>query len=287
MKKFKKYLSKYLMILIGNLFIAIGTVFFIVPSGFITGGVTGIALALENLFGLPIAYGIAAISIALFILGFLFLGREFAVSTLLSTVSYPVWVWICELITSNFNLTTNNLTLNLAGATIFYGYGVAFVMRQGASTGGVDTISMILHKLRGISLSKTISLFEILTMLVQLSYSSIEEIMGGILITLLYTEVLNRHLAQGIARIQVQIFSKHYEQLADIIHGELERGSTLFRVQGGYTRQDTFALQTVLNRRELFLLKEYIKKIDPKAFVTVSEVTEVTGLGFTYDEDDI
>ncbi len=278
-------MKKILFILLGNLCVALGTVFFVVPAGFITGGSTGLALALEAFFRLPLAWGIAIVSISLLGIGWVSLGREFAASCAISAISYPVFVWLCEIVAAHTAFTTDSIALNLAAAALLYGYGVGTVMRHGASTGGLDTISMILYKKKGISLAVTVNLFELLTMLTQLSYSRTEHIIGGVLLTIFYTAVMNHFLAKGVARVQVLIYSSAYEGIRSYIDSQLRRGCTLFHVQGGYRRQDTFALQTIISNRELFQLKEAVLKLDPDAFMTVSEISEVTGKGFSLASD--
>ncbi len=272
-------------ILLGNFCVAASTVFFVVPGGFISGGATGLALALEAFFHIPISAGLAIICAALLVTGWIALGKAFAFNSLLSTVTFPGFVWVCEEFVKRVPMTTDNLFLNLAGAVLLLGYGTALVMRNGASTGGLDTLSVILYQKKGIPLALTVNLFEILTMLTQVSYSTTEEIMGGVLVTIFYTAVMNHFLAKGVARVQVMVYSQHYEQILQYVDTTLKRGTTLFRMQGGYRREDSFALQTVISGRELFQLKEEILRIDPTAFVTVSEVSEVSGKGFTLDSD--
>ncbi len=279
--------KKWLLILFGNLCVAIGTVFFIVPGGFITGGATGIALAFEAFWGLPISLGIAIVSITLLLVGWLFLGKEFAAGSALSAISYPIFVTICELIVPIINITTDSDVINLAGSILFYGYGIALVMRQGASTGGVDTIAIILNRKRGWSLSALVNLFEFLTMLTQLSYSTTEGIMGGILVTVCYTYLMNHLITQGNSRIQVMIYSDRYEEICRYIDTVLDRGCTLFCVQGGYQRKDKFAVQTIIHYRDLFRLKKNVKEVDPEAFLIVSEVSEVGGRGFSLQKKDV
>ncbi len=278
-------MKKILFILLGNFCVALGTVFFVVPAGFITGGATGLALALEAFFHLPISWGIAIISITLLLIGWATLGREFAATSAVSTVCYPLFVAICEGVAQHVHFSTDSTVLNLASAALLYGYGVGTVMRHGASTGGLDAIAMILYKKKGVNLSMSVNLFELLTMLTQVAYSNAEEIIGGVLLTIFYTAVMNHFLAKGVARVQVLIYSQCYEEIGTFIDTKLRRGCTLFHVQGGYRREDTFALQTIISNRELFELKEAVLKIDPAAFMTISEVSEVSGRGFSLESD--
>ncbi len=272
-------------ILFGNFCTAVGTVFFIVPSGLITGGVTGFALALTAYQHIPVSYGIAAISILLLLLGWICLGRGFAASSALSAISFPACVWICEQAAMHITFTVDDLMLNLCCAALLFGYGVALVMKQGASTGGLDTISMILYKKKGVSLIITVNVLEVLSMLPQMGYSGNEQILGGFLLTIFYTTIMNYFISKEVAQIQVMIYSQRFEQILAFIDNELHRGSTLFKVQGGYSREDTYALQTIISNRELFTLKEKVLEMDEHAFMTISEVSRVNGKGFTLDSD--
>ncbi len=278
-------LEKTVCILFGNFCVALATVYFIVPAGFISGGATGLALVMEEYWGIPISWGLAALSVLLLWLGWLVLGREFLINSTLSALSFPAFVWILEQVIRYIPFTTDSVALNLAASVLLLGYGIALIMRFGASSGGLDAIAMILYKKRGVSLSLSVNVLEILCMLPQLSYSSPTEILGGVLLTVLYTAVMNRFLSEGVARVQVMIYSDQYEAINTYVDTQLRRGSTLFRVQGGYRRQDTFALQTVISNRELFQLKERVLQIDPTAFMTVSEISEVSGKGFTIRSD--
>ncbi len=285
MKKALATMKKIGLILLGNMISAAGIVFFLVPTGFITGGVTGFALALEQFFGLPIHYGILMLSIFLLLLGLLLLGKEFAVSSALSAVSYPLFVWGFEILSEYIQFTVDNIFLNLAACAILLGYGIATIMRQGASSGGIDVIAVILNKKTGLSLSFAVALLEILAMLTQVVYSSPEQILGGVLVTISFTALLNHFVSKEVARVQVMVYSEQYEKIYEYVETKLDRGCTLFRVQGGYKREDTFALQIIISNRELFKLKEQIRKIDPVAFVTVSKVSEVGGRGFSLAKD--
>ncbi len=279
-----KVLKRIGLILLGNFLCATATVLFIVPAGFMSGGLTGFALAFHQFFGLPISVGIGILSILMLLIGGIFLGKSFAVNSVLGALSYPVFVGVLEFLIGFVDITTDNLFLNLSGAAILMGIGIATVMRQGASSGSIDTIAIILNKKFGFSLSLMIYLFEVLAMSTQIFYSTPEQIMGGILMVLAYSVLMNNFLARGVARVQVMVYSKHNEVICDYIVNELERGCTRFHAEGGYTREEGIVLQAVIDNRELFKLKEYIRKVDPVAFITVSKMSEVGGRGFSIDK---
>lgn len=273
-------LKRTVCILFGNFCVALGTVFFIVPAGFMGGGVTGLAMAMHAFFDLPISWGIAILSVILLILGGIFLGRFFVIGSALSTISYPAFVWLLELVAGYVSFEIESVAINLSVSVLLLGYGISLIMRHGASSGGLDTISMILYQKKGIPIAPTVKLFEILSLVTQVFYSTPEGILGGILLTIFFTAVMNHLMTQGIARVQVLVYTDHYAEIKEFLDKKLQRGCTLFHVQGGYTGKETFALQAIINNRQLFPLKEAVRKIDPMAFVIVSEVSEVSGRGF-------
>ena len=282
-----KFLKKIGLILFGNFCVAVGVVFFVVQAGFISGGVTGIALLAKQYLHLPLSYGIAILSLALLVLGWLVLGKEFAIGSALSAVSYPAFVWGCEMVVRYvpYRMTTDVLSLNLGCSILLMAFGIAMVMRQGASTGGLDIIAMILHKKRGVSLATAVSVMEVISMSTQVIYSTLEGILGGVLLTILFPMIMNRLISKGEAQVEIMVYSPKYEEINRYIGTVLDRGSTLFRVQGGYTGQDTYALQTIVTNRELFQLKEAVLKIDPDAFMTTATMSRVNGRGFTLDKE--
>ncbi len=274
-------IKKIVLIIFGNFLVATGTVFFVVPAGLITGGATGVSLVLNQYLHIPISVGIAIVCGILLLLGLITLGKEFFMNTAVSAVSFPASVAACEFIAERVNFTTDSLVINLACAIILYGFGTATVMRQGASSGGLDTIAVILNRKRGWPLATMVNIFEVLAMIPQLIYSSVDGILGGVLLTVGFTSLMNHFIASGGAKVQVMVYTSKYEEINEYINTKLGRGSTLYEIQGGYTREESYAVQTIVDNRELFRLKEEVLRIDPAAFMTISEVSQVSGKGFT------
>jgi len=111
-----------------------------------------------------------------------------------------------------------------------------------------------------------------------------EQALYGILFVLLYSVVLDVVLTSGKSRIQLQIISREYEAINRMILQTFDRGSTLFRTEGGFSRTEAYAVQTVIGKRELFRLREEVLAIDQSAFIVVSQVSEVNGRGFTLEK---
>jgi len=277
----KKQYLRILLIICGNALIAFGTEYFLLPPGFIVGGMTGIANAIRLAAGIPISTSLAALSVVFLIIGYIFIGKEFAAKSALSALIYPIIFFFAERLYDITGPLTENFTLCMCFSALAYGFGVNLIVGNGASSGGLDVIAVLLNKKFGIAVSKSLNVIEIVSMLTQAPNSTKEGVLAGFLIIIAYTSLLGRFLASGISRIQVMIYSPEYEKLSTMIHDRFNRGTTLFREQGGYLREDTFAVQTIIDKRDLFSLKKDVLEIDPDAFITISNVSEVSGIGFT------
>ena len=161
------------------------------------------------------------------------------------------------------------------------GLGIALVIGEGASTGGMDIPPLVLHKWTGISVAVLLYGFDVLILLAQMLFTNGEKTLYGILLVCLYSIILERFLVMGKSRVQIMVISRSYTQINEMILQRFDRGTTLFEVEGGYTGQELYAILSVVSPRELFPITEQIKKIDPEAFLVIDQVKEVRGHGFT------
>ena len=174
--------------------------------------------------------------------------------------------------------------LATACAGVMIGAGIGLVIRAGASTGGMDIPPLVINKLFGVPVSVGLYAFDFLILILQMFFSNTEQVLYGIMMIFIYTFVLDRMLVIGNSRVEVKIVSPHYEEINRRIQIELDRGVTLLDIQGGHLRQETHMILSVLSNRELISLKNLVTAVDPKAFMVISQVKEVRGLGFTIDK---
>ncbi len=278
----KMNIKRVAIILAANLFFAVGTAYFLVPSGMISGGVTGLALGLDRGFGIPKDITVWVAQIALFLIGLLVVGKDFAATTLIGSFAYPTFFSVTTRITEITGLITDDPFLCLIFAGLTFGVGIGVILRQGASTGGTDIVAVVLNKKLGLPLSATLYAVDALVLLTQILFvDTVEQALYGILFVLFYSIVLDVVLTSGKSRIQLQIISKNYEAINLMILQKFDRGSTLYRTEGGFTRSESYAVQTIIGKRELFRLREEVLALDEHAFIIVSQVSEVNGRGFT------
>ncbi len=278
----KSMLKKLPLILFGNLLLAVCVSHFVVPTGLISGGITGVSLALNHLFpSIPLDVFIWGFSLLFLLSGFLFLGKEFALTTLISSVAYPLFFSLLTAVSKSYLPLTEDIVLNTVYAGLSFGAGVGIVMRCGASTGGSDVFSMTLNKKLGLPISPVSYVIEALFLLSQVPFASSEKILYGLIFVLIYSVTLEKVMMFGTGKVQISIYSRAYEEINRLIVTTMDRGSTLFKVKGGFSGEETWVVETVVPKRSLFSFREKILAIDPKAFVVVNPISEVNGRGFT------
>lgn len=283
MNTFFKKILPILLILIGNTTYGLGVILFVLPTGLITGGTTGLGVFFQHSLGLSLNIFIAVFNVAMFLLGVWILGKKFAITTIVSTFYYPVAFQVMTSIVGDTVLTTDPM-LATACAGIMIGAGIGLVIRSGASTGGMDIPPLVFNKLFGVPVSAGLYAFDFLILILQMFFSNTEQVLYGIMMIFIYTFVLDRMLVIGNNRVEVKIVSPHYEEINRRIQTELDRGVTLMDIQGGHLRQESHMILSVLSNRELVALKNLVTNIDPNAFMVISQVKEVRGLGFTIDK---
>ncbi|MDO4272838.1 MAG: YitT family protein [Eubacteriales bacterium] len=277
---YSKFIKDFLAILIGNTIYSLGIVAFLLPNQIITGGTTGLALSVQHYFGLPISAFALLFNAAMFILGAAVLGKAFALTTLVSSFYYPFILDVLQRIPALASVTQDKM-LAAVCAGLLIGIGIGIVIRAGASTGGMDIPPLILKRFMGIPVSVSLYVFDILILMIQMTFSDIEESLYGVLLVLIYTFVLDKVLTLGMAQTQVKIVSKKYEEINTAINRELDRGSTLIQAETGYLRRECPIVLSVITNRELIRLNKMVMDIDPTAFMIISKVNEVKGKGFT------
>ena len=280
----RKAFFNLIVVILGNILYAAGVVFFIIPSGLITGGTTGIAISLNHYFGLPVAYCVLAFNLLMFILGFFILGRKFALTTLLSTLCYPLALGLLQRYASGYLLTDDIFLSTLFGG-ICIGVSIALVIRAGASTGGVDIPPLILNKHLRIPVSVSLYIADCIILLFQAFFNDRDKILYGIVLVIIYSVVLDKLLTFGTNKIQIKVISRKINQIKEAIITDVDRGTTLIHGKTGYLEEDTYILLSVISNRELVKVERIVHEIDKEAFVIISRVNEVKGKGFSISKE--
>lgn len=221
-------------------------------------------------------------NIILFVVGAFVLGKKFALTTIVSTIVYPMFLsfftqqqWIATM--------TNDILLSAIYAGIMVGLGVGIVIRFGASTGGLDIPPLILNKKFGIPVAVSMYLFDFTVLLLQVAISTKEQVLYGILIVILSSIVLGYVSLAGQKKVQVMIISRHYQEIRDMLLQKLDLGATMYHIETGYLQKNEMAVCCVISSRKLHTVTEMVQEVDKKAFLSVTQINEVRGRGFTLD----
>lgn len=287
------------LVVIGTLVLAFGCAVFVVPFDLVTGGVTGISIIIDELIGglIPIDVVIAVITWGLFFLGLVFLGWEFALKTLASTIIYPPAISLfMHLVSPNvlggvFDLTTSShaniaLIISALFGGLCVGTGCALTFLGGGSTGGVDIIAFILCKFFKRWKTSTV-IFIVDATTVILGLFVIKDLiltLLGVISAWIAAQVIDKVFIGGNRAFTAQIVSDKHEELNLAIREEVRRTTTMLIGYGGYSGASKTVLSVTFTMRQYAALMNVIKRIDPTAFVSITRAHEINGEGFTFGE---
>lgn len=274
-------IREYFFITIGVFLVALATNLLLAPNKIASGGVIGIAIIINNAFPfLSISLLSLIMNGMLFIIAFTFIGSKFGGKTIYASLSLSFFLWLIDLLFKSAEPITNNLFLAFTFGTIISGIGMGITFNQNASTGGTDIIAKIASKIINIPIGKSLLAIDfIITVFSAISFGI--EIGMYSLLGVVFNGFVIDFMIEGLNICkQIMVISPEKDKISKFIIEELGRGCTFINGIGAYTGKETFILYTVLSRREFIRLKEYIKEVDRKAFITVSDVHEVLGEGF-------
>ncbi len=275
-------IKKLILILLGNFILAFGVNCFMVPAGIIMGGATGIGLAVNKFTGINLSYVVWILNFILFFLGLFFMGKAFAMSIILSTFFYPLCLNVLERIPGIMHLTDNLLLADIYGG-VLVGLGIGLVVRQGASTGGLDIPPLIMQKKFGIPVGISLYVCDFTVLVMQAFFSTSDQVLYGILNVFLSSMVVNYVTVMGERKVQLLVISDKYEEIRKELLTDMDLGVTLVHVETGYMRQEQMAVLCVTTARKLYGANLAIQTIDPRAFISITNISEVRGRGFTLE----
>ena len=276
----KKRLVSLLLVLVGNSLYALSVKLFLLPAQLMSSGTTGIALVVNRLTGIPLTGFIFAFNVAMLCLGWWAMGRQFALTTVFSSLYYPVALEFLERILGDVAVTDDPM-LNVLFAGMGIGLSLGMVMRGGASTGGMDIPPLVLRKFFHIPVSVSLWAFDFCILLAQMMYSELEDLLYGILLIMAVSYSLNKVLLLGTSRTEVKIVSDRAGLIRDAILSRVDRGVTVLHGEGGYRHTPTEVILSIVSNSEMPKIERLARDIDPNCFMIVSRVTEVWGRGFS------
>ncbi|MFV0560876.1 MAG: YitT family protein [Enterococcus sp.] len=269
------------IIILGTSIYAFGLVYLNIANNLAEGGVSGITLILRALFGLNPAYTTLLINIPLILFGGKILGRRSLAYTVLGTFSLSLFLWIWQRVPLEINLHHDLLIVALL-AGLVAGFGSGLVYRMGGTTGGSDIIARIVEQKYGISMGRTLLILDVIVLLASLTYIDLNLMMYTLIVSYVFSKVVDSILDGGYAAKGILVVSNKSEEIAPLLMSDLQRGVTFLTGEGAYSGNEKKVIYIVVSIREISEVKRIVNEIDPQAFLSVVNVHEVEGEGFTY-----
>ena len=277
---YQKLLRTCLAVVGGNIFLAFGIAAFVIPQGIIMGGATGIGIVLSRHIPLETATIVLILNLLALVLGGVVLGKQFLLTTVASSMLYPLFLGIVQRIPGIDALTDSMMLSALFGGGIV-GISLGLVMRVGASTGGMDVVNLVLHKCLHLPVSVLVYITDIFILGAQALTADPEQILYGIVMLVVETIVLDKVMLLGQSQIQIFAISTEYDAIRKGILKELQAGAAMVCIETGLTNRQQRGVLCIIPPRKLYAAQELIHSIDPNAFLTVTQIKEVRGQGFT------
>lgn len=277
----KKWLIDYTLIVVGSFILAAGFVLFITPYKIVPGGVYGISIVLHYVLGTPVGLMALAFDIPLTIIGIKVLGPRFGIKTV---VGFVLTAFFNDGLTYLYGyepLVHGDALLSSIFGGLFLGAGLGLIFKSKATSGGSDIIAMIISKYTGMQVGQMMIMVDSVIVLLGLIVFKDWKIPLYSLIVIFITGKVLDTILEGLNYDKVLfIISDKFEEISDKIIHDLNRGGTFIAGKGMYNQKDKQIIFTVVNRREVAVLQEYIHRIDTHAFVTVLNSNEILGEGF-------
>ncbi|MCI6693880.1 MAG: YitT family protein [Clostridium sp.] len=274
-----KKLKEYFLATVGVAIVAFGLEYFFFPLDIAAGGVSGLALAINQLVEINPSILVFIFNIILFALAFLVIGSSFGAKSIYATVMLSVIMWIFENFLSPRAITDNLVLACIFGSAVL-AIGTAITFYQNASTGGTSIVAKIINKYFHLPIGQGLLLADCTVTLLAIYSFGVEKGLFGLLSAILIGILVDKFIA-GINPVkQVFIITNKEKLIVNFINNEINRGCTILSGKGGYSKENMTVIYTVLSSNQFITLKQFIKLNNPEAFLTVSESTEALGEGF-------
>ena len=277
----KQQLKRLPQLLVGNILLAFAICAFVVPQDFMMGGSNGLARFLQNFVPLPLSVLKGILNVVLFFVGLFIMGKEFAATSLISTIIYPLIMAVFEQLPIDTLFANENPLLCAIFCALIAGLGIGIVVRAGGSTGGMDIPPIILNRFTGIPVGTWLLIFDSVIVIAQVCFNGLDGLLCSLLIIVLMSFIINKTIVTGEQKVQIIIISPAYEQIRQEILRTQDCGATMLDIETGMTQEPQKAVFSVVYSKKYPQVRDAALQIDPKAFIVTSEVSNVNGRGYT------
>ena len=272
----KRNMKEFFIITVGTLIVSTAVFFFMLPSHVSVGSGTALAMVISNFVPLPVSAITLILNIGLLTLGFLLIGPEFGAKTIYCSILMPVFLGVYERIFPNQQSITEDPFLDVLCYIFVVGIGLAILFRRNASSGGLDIVAKLMNKFLRMELGKAMSLSGMLVALSSALVYDKKIVVISVLGTYLGGLVVDHFIFGMDLKRRVCIISPKLDQIVDFILHDLHSGATLNNIIGAYDRNPKQEVITIVDKQEYKALMDYVKRVDPKAFITVYSVNEIS-----------
>ncbi len=273
--KLSNSIKELAIITVGNVIVAAAVFFFMLPSHVSVGSGAALAMVLSNFIPLSVSTITLIMNVGLLIIGFLLIGPEFGAKTVYCSILMPVVMGVFEKIFPNFQSITQDPLLDVICYILVVGVGLAILFSRNASSGGLDIVAKIMNKYLKMDLGKAMSTSGIVVALSSaLCYDSKTVVLS--LLGTYFGGMIVDHFIFGInIKRRVCVISDHLDPIVDYVLHDLHSGATLNEIIGAYDKTPRTEMITIVDKNEYKQLMDYVRKVDPKAFVTVYSVSDM------------
>lgn len=273
--KLRNTIKEFAVITLGNAIVAASVFFFMLPSHVSVGSGTALAMVLSNFIPLPVSVIALIQNILLLIIGFIFVGREFGAKTVYCAITMPLMLGVLEQIFPNFQSITQDPLLDVLCYILVVGVGLSILFSRNASSGGLDIVAMLMNKFLGMELGKAMGLSGMIVAASSALVYDSKTVVLSLLGTYFGGLVVDHFIFGMNIKRRVCVISEKLDEIVHYVIHDLHSGATLNDIIGAYDNTKRREMITIVDKTEYRKLMEYIKKTDPKAFVTVYSVNEM------------
>ena len=253
---------------------------FLIPNQITAGGVTGLSTILNYAFGLPVSLTYLVLNVVLLVAGTIIMGKGFGFKTIFCVLVSTVYFEFFPYIPWVSNIEDNLINSIIGGA--MSGVGISLVFTQGGSTGGIDIIALVLNKFMEVQPGRVFMIadFLIISSILLLPDKSIQDVVYGYVVTVAFSYTIDQMLTGSKQSVQMLIITGKYQEVADKLCFEMDKGVTAINSLGWYKKSQSMIIMVVTRKDNMHEVMAAVKETDPKAFLTVSTVMGVYGEGF-------
>lgn len=276
----KSKLKNFSLLTISTLIMAVGIYFFKFTNNFTFGGITGIAVLVAKFLPISASDFSFVVNILLLIIGWIVLGKSFAEKTAYSTILLSVSLSLLERIYPMSHPLTNEPLLELIFAILLPALGSAILFNIGASSGGTDVIAMILKKYTSVDMGKGLMISDLIFTLAGFLVFNVKTGLYSLFGLIMRSALIDNFIESFNRSKYFHVVTSNATCICDFIQNDLQRGATIVNATGAFTGDDKYIILTVLSPSQAVKLRNFIKEHDPKAFLLVSNTSEIIGKGF-------